>query len=125
MTFFSIRRLRDEHAWLDQELAIARRAEPPDPEHIAGFKARKLALKSRIAALEVKRQIAPGGGPGGRPQVATRRVENVAEAPRLSRPHRDGGLPASNRIWLSSAGRTGREARTGSYSESPAARESE
>lgn len=52
MLHLSYERLRDEHAWLDQALAVARRAKAPDPVEITTLKKRKLALKDRMAALD-------------------------------------------------------------------------
>jgi len=124
VTFFSIRRLRDEHALLDQELAVARRTEPLDLEHIATLKARKLAVKNRIAALETKRETAPCSDSSGRRQVMSRDAGDFAEASSLGRRYRDGGLPGSDRIGLGSAGRAGREPRAGSSCKSTPGRNS-
>ena len=48
----ALRRLRDRHAWGEQELARALRARAPDDGLIRRLKERKLVLKDQIAALE-------------------------------------------------------------------------
>lgn len=55
MLHYTFERLRDEHARLDQELAVARRAARPDPQRITTLKKRKLAYKDRMAALQAER----------------------------------------------------------------------
>lgn len=64
MLHYTLERLRDEHTWLDQELAVARRAARPAPQRITTLKKRKLVFKSawRFSGPSGRLSIEPGPG---------------------------------------------------------------